>query len=195
MTAKTDTLKRYSLEEYLVMEEIAEHKHEFYNGQITTMAGAKETHNAICANLIFSLAQKIRIQEELLFKLYTSDMKVWLPKKQSIVYPDALVVSKPPQFYKGRKDILTNPFLIAEVLSNSTKEYDQKDKFELYKSVESFQEYVLISQEEKNIIVFSKQENNKWVKCEFNAMTEVISLPNIGFEIQMNEVYFDITFN
>lgn len=194
MTVETDMQKEHTLEAYLAMEEMAEYKHEFHNGQIKTMTGANEMHNAICANLIFSFAQKIRMQEDSLFKLYTNDMKVWVPQKQSIVYPGALVISKPPIFYKRRNDILENPFLIAEVLSSHTQEFEKRAKFEYYKSIRSFQEYVAVSQEERKVSVLSKQTNGKWTEKNFNYNNQVILLPNIGFEILMEDIYYDITF-
>ena len=108
-----------SIEKYLDKESQATEKHEYYNGKIRKMAGASYNHNKIAANIIIALGHSFEV-DQLSFEVISSDQKVFIPKLNQVLYPDALVVYQKPEFWNGRKDVLLNPILIVEVLSPST---------------------------------------------------------------------------
>ena len=142
--------KLYSIDEYLAMEEIALEKNEFDNGKLTTMPGGTYEHNLISANCMGEIRNALN-QENKACVVLSSDMKIQVPSKSRFYYADGSVVCDTPQFYEGRRDVILNPTLIIEVSSESTELFDRTDKFEAYSTLESFREYVLVSQKQKHI--------------------------------------------
>lgn len=156
----------YSLEEYFKREERAFHKHEFFNGKIITMPGAKLNHNRL-ATKATSLIDHFVEDKNLDYIVSNSDTKIRINDFNSIVYPDAVVICNTPQYFEGREDIILNPLIIIEVLSKSTKRNDEESKFEMYRSLESFKEYVLIHQDRKKVIVYTKQDDKTWILRDY----------------------------
>ena len=103
--------KIYSLQAYLQKEERAAEKHEFYNGQIVRMPGAKAKHNLIASNILTAMNIAVDSLENN-YLIFNSDQKIFIEAANIAVYPDALVVFEKPKYYKGREDLLTNPLLI-----------------------------------------------------------------------------------
>ena len=120
--------KKYSIEEYLYMEDRSVEKHEFYNGRIIKMPGAKPVHNLIATNIATQLNVELEKKTATYFVL-NSDTKIHIPRLNSFVYPDAVVVCETIELYPGSETVITNPLLIVEVLSPSTEGYDLKEKF------------------------------------------------------------------
>ena len=102
--------KRFSLEEYFALEEMAGEKHEFHNGKIKTMPGGTIPHNKIAVNITTALENWIEANN-LPFLVLNSDTKIRIEKFNRSVYPDVLVVCEKLQYWKGRKDIILNPRL------------------------------------------------------------------------------------
>ena len=158
--------KVVSIETYFRLEEQSLHKNEYHNGIIKPMAGATYTHNVLAGRIGTYL--NIFIEEnDLNFSSNNSDIKVWIENYDKAVYPDAVVVSEKPEFYKTRKDTIINPLLIVEVLSKSTADYDKGTKFEMYRSLPSFEEYVLVHQVQKQVTVYTKQADESWVVRDY----------------------------
>jgi Uma2 family endonuclease len=84
------------------------------------------------------------------------DMRLWIPQKLIYTYPDVIIIADEPEFFNNRTDTITNPQVVIEVLSQSTKGYDREDKFAAYRTIPTFQEYLLIDQ---NRIKVSKRQN------------------------------------
>ena len=141
MIAQVET-KTYTAEEYLELEINSEERHEFINGEIILMAGGTPDHGEITTNLVFALKLALKGKP---YRTFSSDQRLWVPQLNNYTYPDVIVVAKPVELQSGRRDTITNPVLIAEVLSKSTKAYDRDDKFAAYRSIPSFQEYLLIA--------------------------------------------------
>ncbi|MEM1120685.1 MAG: Uma2 family endonuclease, partial [Bacteroidota bacterium] len=134
--------RQYTFQEYLALEEKADFKSEFWNGTIVAMAGAAPNHNKI-AN---SIGTAIDIELDRKNKnctVYNSDQKVFIPNFNRGVYPDCMALCGEEELHPKSKVTIVNPSLIIEVLSESTKEYDSNGKFEGYRSIPSFKEYVL----------------------------------------------------
>ena len=110
-------------------------------------------------------------------------------------YPDVMVTPKPPELQPGRNDTVVNPILIAETLSKSTQNYDRGDKFEAYRTMASFQEYVLIDQYRPQVDHYVKQSANQWLLTTYCGLEASFSLESVGVEIALTDLYEAIEFN
>ena len=181
-----------SIEKYLDKESLSAEKHEYYNGKIRKMPGSSYNHNKIGANIIIALGQ-IFETNQLSFEVISSDQKVYIPKLNQVLYPDALVVYQKPEFWNGRKDVLLNPILIVEVLSPTTEKYDRHDKFMSYKNIPTFMEYVMVRQDTKEVETWYREETHLWRETTVNDSGEV-KLTSIGISISLDKVYMNIEF-
>lgn len=189
-----ETTKIFTLEEYLRREERAVHKHEFYNGQIIRMAGGKARHNEIAMNIGSAIKYVVR-PLPLKYRVYNSDQKIYLETEKFGVYPDAVVVCEEPEFWQGREDLIINPLLIVEVASRSTAQYDRKGKFELYRQLTSFKEYILVQQKTASVESWFRIEPNTWNIDTVKDLSASIVLRSLGISIPLSEVYENIVFN
>ena len=149
--ASDATATRFTPDEYRAIEETAEERHEYCNGEIIVMSGGSEVHSAIACNLLIYLGFLLRDTD---FRLYNSDLRVWIPEHRCGTYADLMVINGEPEFNGDRTDEILNPLLIVEVLSPSTEGYDRGEKFRKYRSLASFCEYLLVSQAEPYIEQF-----------------------------------------
>jgi len=99
------------------------------------------------------------------------------------------VVCGQPQFADEQRDTLLNPTLIVEVLSESTKDYDRGEKFEHYRTLASFSEYVLIAQDRYHVEHFVRQPDNRWLLSETNRLEDTIHLSSLDCNLALTEVY------
>lgn len=181
------TKKYISPEEYLAAERDALEKHEYLNGEIFAMAGAKLAHVEICANLGASLRNLLKGQD---CRSYQSDLRTFIPKTGLYTYPDIIVVcGKVELVPDGHLDTLLNPSVIIEVLSPSTAEYDRGAKFDHYKTIESLKEYVLVWQEKKRVARYTRLPDDSWVLTDFIGEDSQIELVSIGCTLSMAEIY------
>ncbi|MEM6966120.1 MAG: Uma2 family endonuclease [Bacteroidota bacterium] len=178
----------YDVEEYLAIQERSLEKLEYYDGKIKPMSGGTFTHAELCANAIFALKLALKNASKK-YRLCTSDIKIQIEKHNQFLYPDAVVVDEKPVLYAGRNDIITNPTLIVEVLSKSTKKKDLTDKFESYKTLPSFEEYVVISQEKIEVKTFYKA--NDWQVSLHQNIKDTFPLMALGLNISMEDIYGD----
>ena len=177
---------RLTPEEYLALERKAEYKSEYLAGEMFAMAGASERHVSIVANVMYLLAGQLKGRP---CKAYASDMRVRVSPTGLYTYPDVVVVCGQPQFADEQQDTLLNPMLIVEVLSESTKDYDQGEKFEHYRTLASLSEYVPIAQDKYHIEHFVRQPDNRWLLSETNLLEDTIHLPSIACDLALAEVY------
>jgi Uma2 family endonuclease len=185
--------KEYSLAEYLAREERSVHKHEFYNGKIVKMAGAKYWHNLVATNAMSELKMQLKGASRPL-RVLNSDQRIYIPNNNFGVYPDALVVCEPPVFWENREDLITNPLLIVEVLSRSTAEFDRTGKFFLYQELTSFQEYVLIDPREMLVESWFKLSATTWDKTKCTEMQQSIEFRSIGVTLSLSDIYDGVVF-
>ncbi len=178
--------KRYTAAEYFELERQAEYKSEFVNGEIFALAGASEPHNLIATNCTGELRQQLKGKP---CKLYSSDMRVQLSESRRYTYPDVLVVCGNAEFIDEKRDTLTNPTLIIEILSPSTEGYDRGKKFESYRQLNSLQTYMLISQDRPLVEVFERQEDESWRFNAYRGLNASVPLPTVGCDLSLREVY------
>jgi Uma2 family endonuclease len=178
-----------SPEEYLALEEKADYKSEYYNGEIFAMAGGSYNHNVIAGNLYAALNQFV---ESKACTAFTSDMRLLVEEAELYTYPDVMVVCGRPQFVKNRIDTITNPIVIVEVLSRSTRGYDRGQKFEFYRTIETFEDYVLIDQDRVQIEYFHKLADGRWILAVFNTLEATLTIESIDFEIPLSRIYHKV---
>ena len=181
----------YTTEEYLELEETADNKSEYIDGEIIPMAGASTNHNRIASNL-YSAANFAFRQEN--YEAFISDIRLWIPKRRIYFYPDVMIVAGEAEYYNNRTDTILNPQVIIEVLSKSTKGYDKEGKFEIYRAVESFQEYLLIDQTKIRVEHYSKTGKKQWVMREYDEEDENITFNSVPFEISQQDLYNKVKF-
>ena len=185
--------KVYTFEEYLRREEKSVERHEFYNGKIIKMSGGTAKHSEIATNIATAIKIVVR-PLPIKFRVYNSDLKIRIESIDSGVYPDALVVCEAPNYWQSRHDVIINPLLIVEVLSPSTKNYDRLGKFELYKQLPSFQEYVLVNADKYAVETRFQEEPDLWRSRYAFNVDEKIMLNSLGVAISMADIYDNITF-
>lgn len=183
--------KSYTLAEYLDKEEMAVNKHQFFNGKIQQVAGAKAKHNQIALQVASALLVSVKKLSQK-YKVYNSDQKIYIASENIALYPDALVISEKPEFYEGREDLITNPLLIVEVLSKSTQGYDRGEKFMLYQRCPSFREYILIEQESLQVESWCRIKENTWERTFETDRSKSLAVRSIGVELSLEDVYADV---
>jgi Uma2 family endonuclease len=109
-------------------------------------------------------------------------------------YPDVIVLCEEPRFSDEQKDTLVNPALIIEVLSESTKDYDRGGKFEQYRTIDSFVEYLLIAQDRPHVEHHTRQPDGSWLLQETNSLEDTIQLKAVPCSLRMADIYSRITF-
>jgi Uma2 family endonuclease len=182
----------YTPEEYLALEEQAEYKSEYHNGEIIPMTGGTTNHNEISGNLYANLKFALKKKP---YRVYIADVRLWIPYHSVYTYPDVMVIKNEPIYADKSRTTVTNPILITEVLSKSTQNYDQGDKFTYYRSLPSLEEYVLISQNSFHVMQYSKTKDRKWLLTEYNTKDAPIKLISLDIEIELTELYTDVDFN
>ncbi|MEG4801679.1 Uma2 family endonuclease [Microcoleus sp. ARI1-B5] len=181
----------YSTEEYLMLEEGAEFRSEYQDGKIIPMTGGTPNHNQIAGNFYGALNLATKGQP---YRVFINDLRLWIPSKRVYTYPDVMLVAGKLEFAEGRKDTITNAVMVAEVLSESTADYDRGGKFKLFRSIPSFREYVLIDQYEMHVEQFCKTDDNKWVLSEYDGADAVLVLSSVQFEMSLGEMYDRVDF-
>lgn len=185
--------KRYTLGEYLRLEERSEQRHEYLDGELKPVAMAKGPHNEIAANTIAALKQAIKLLPKT-YRVFSSNQKVYIPEFNLGLYPDALVVSEAPRYWDEGQLLLSNPLLIVEVLSKSTRHYDYGSKFSYYKTLPTFQEYVLIEQTHCRVETWFREAPDLWRNTICTDLGGVAALRSLDCKLRLEEVYEHIAF-
>jgi Uma2 family endonuclease len=172
--------------EYLTIERQAEARSEYLDGEMFTMPGASRRHNLIKGNTERELNLQLKHQPG---EVYSSDQRVHIPATGLYTYPDIVVVAGEPRFEDGDLETLLNPTLIIEVLSSTTEAYDRGKKFEHYRTIDSFAEYLLVSQNEFLIERYLRQDDGTWLFKAVAGLDSRIALPSIRCELSLAEVY------
>ncbi|MCC6132633.1 MAG: Uma2 family endonuclease [Acidobacteria bacterium] len=172
-------------EEFLLWERRQESRHEFYDGEIVAMTGASLSHNRLSRNLVRLLGNQLAGSS---CEVLGADMRVWIPAWESYVYPDVLVVCGAPGLLDSERDVLLNPRLVIEILSPSTERLDRNKKFRAYQTVESLTEYVLVSQDEQLIEVFTR-DGKAWRYVAWLPEAGQVALASVPAALAFADVY------
>ncbi len=122
------------------------------------------------------------------------NLRLWISKKQIYTYPDAMVMKGKIQYFANRTDTVANPIMIAEVFSNAPKSYDRQAKFEDYRTISSFQEYLLIDQTRIYVEHFAKIDEKRWELRVYNADDEAVALSSVPLQISLKDLYNKVNF-
>lgn len=182
----------YTLQEYFDLEETAEYKSEYYQGEIFAMAGGSANHNLIALNVatIFNLAFEQRP-----CRTFMSDMRLLVKAADLYTYPDIMIVCGQLKFAHKRTDIITNPVLIVEILSKSTESYDRGHKFKFYRTIPTLQHYILIDQAQIYLDYFQKITGGRWVLQAFSDPNQRVELAALDLELPLHRVYNKVTWD
>lgn len=181
----------YTIKEYLAHEEKANRKSEYYNGEIFLMAGSSHSHNLITSNINGELTQSFKQRN---CWNYATEMKLFVESYDFYTYPDIMALCGEPDFVAGRDDVITNPSIIMEVLSKSTRSYDMTTKFQFYQALATLQHYVLVKQREVKVIHYQKQVDNVWLMQTLTNLSDVLALSAIDVTITLSDIYNKVQF-
>jgi Uma2 family endonuclease len=180
-----DPQRQYSLEDYHRIEETSPIRHELYGGEIFAMAGGSVAHNHITANVLAFLRGSLANTP---CSAFGSDMRLLTPVGL-LTYPDAMVVCGNIELVPGRDDEVTNPVLLVEVLSDATRRYDRGEKFEFYKSIPAFREYLAIEQKEPRVEQHTRDDGGVWSSRTYDSLGDTLPLTSVAIRLPMLEVY------
>jgi Uma2 family endonuclease len=178
-------------EQYLEIERKAEFKSEYYQGEMFAMSGARRAHNLIAANAVASLHRQLRGRP---CEVYPGDMRVRVGSTGLYAYPDLVIICGDPKFLDNTFDTLLNPTVIVEILSESTQAYDRGEKFEMYSSLDSLAEYLMISSLRVRAELFARQTDGRWLLTGKSGLEDSLELQSVGCHLLLSDLYEKIEF-
>jgi Uma2 family endonuclease len=177
---------KISIERYLLEEEQADYRSEYHDGEIFAMGGGSARHNHLCNRMGHLLEQSLESRDCLVFN---SDMKVAVEAFNSFLYPDLTVVCGNLSYFQERDDIICNPLLLVEVLSESTQAFDWGGKFMKYRSLPSFREYVLVHTQKPRVDVFSQLDEKVWQMRTYEDPEDQVTLASLEITFSLEALY------
>ncbi|MCB9230603.1 MAG: Uma2 family endonuclease [Bacteroidia bacterium] len=181
----------YSFEEYLAREEQSDYKSEFYKGEIYAMSGGTGDHSLIGTNITRELGNALMGKDCF---VYGSDLKIRIEEANAAVYPDGMIICGPRKYYKDRLDMITNPMVVIEVLSEGTAGWDRGGKFRQYTLLPSLREYVIVEQAEAQVDVFRKNDAGLWEFEAYGGLDSNIEIKSLGISISLVMIYYGVQF-
>jgi len=180
---------KWTVEEYLAYEEESGIRHEYIDGEIYAMTGGTPDHSGIAANGVGELRSQLRGKP---CRVFTSDLKVKVSEIKYL-YPDFSVICGDIQFADEKQIMVTNPILVAEVVSDSSEKYDKITENEYYRSLSSLVYYLIIDQSRVHIQLYTLQDKG-WLLQEFTRREQLITLDVIDVTLSVDEIYLDVEF-
>jgi Uma2 family endonuclease len=185
--AQPDYIKRrYTIEEYLEMERASDVKHEYYQGEIFAMSGASRNHIIISMNASSEIHNQLKNKS---CRPYGSDMRVYIPENTLFCYPDISIFCDGLTTTDKEDDTAIHPTIIIEILSPSTRSYDLGKKFELYKAIPTFKEYILIDSERIGAKSWRINAYNYWEPEDYKTLEDTVHIPTVGVSLSMKDIY------
>jgi Uma2 family endonuclease len=182
----TVAVRRLSPQEYLAIERRTQTKSEYYRGEMFAMSGASRQHVAISANILAIIWTQFRGRT---CQVYGSDMRVKVEASGLYTYPDVSATCDTPRFDDEHLDTLLNPRVLVEVLSPSTAGYDRGEKFELYRKLESLQEYLVVAPDRVFVEHHVRQDDGSWKLNDYGVASDVVTLASIQCQLPLADVY------
>jgi Uma2 family endonuclease len=187
--------KTFTVQEYLEFERSSSEKHEFYKGEIfrmhghgelLAMSGASRKHNTIFANLIGAMVSQLKGKS---CQPFGPGMRVNIPENTLYTYPDISVFCGEAESSLQDEDTIIKPTVLVEIISPSTRNYDQGEKFKLYRDIPSLREYVVADTETVRIDTYRINNKGHWELEEYKSLTDQLSLPSIQVIIPVADIY------
>jgi Uma2 family endonuclease len=176
--------RRYTVEEYMALEEQSEVRHEFFDGEVFAMAGANVSHNLLGLNFAMAFRQALRGQPCLVMM---ESVQLAVEEGRHYTYPDVMISCDAADQQAERT--LHAPVLLVEVLSPSTAEYDRGRKFNQYKKLPSLQHYLLVSQASWLVEWYRREANHIWSFTPLVEETDALVIPELNINLTVAEIY------
>lgn len=178
--------KRYTVPEYLELEERSRKRHEYVDGEILSMAGASRRHSRIASNIGGELFGQLKGKR---CEVHYGDLRLKV-RKTHYVYGDVAIFCGDPELeiYKETETLL-NPKVIFEVLSKSTEARDRGEKAQDYRQIPSLNDYLLVVQNKCLVEYYSRQRDGSWKLKEYRDMDDTVKLASINCELTVGDVY------
>ena len=178
-------------EAYLAAERVALEKTEYFNGELLPMAGATRNHNRVKENVAILIGSAL---DNAVCQSFSSDMRVHLPETGLFAYPDVVIVCGELMLVPNEFDNLLNPSVLLEIVSDSTEDYDRGRKFMRYRSIPSFQEYILLDSQRVGVEVWRKNDLGQWTLMEQTTdPAGQFVIQTIGLTVSLAHAYARIT--
>jgi len=183
--------RHFSVAEYLAMEKASQEKHEYFQGEIFSMAGASTNHNEIFTNFFLEIGIKLKGKP---CRPYGSDLRTQIVANGLFTYPDISIYCNDLSKSDVDDESFIEPTVIIEILSPSTKDYDRGHKFDLYKEIPTLKEYILIDSESVLVESFHLDEKQNWELFKYLQMEDSLKIISIGFEVALSDIYNRVRF-
>src|SRR5438128_1696985 len=184
--------ERFTLEEYIEFDKNSEERWEYFDGVVVSMSGGTLAHNQISVNFLTGLRKDALAKG---CQVLPADMRVKVPKALPYRYADVVVVCGPPVIEKVQGlDVLVNPSLIIEILSESTEAYNRGQKFVSYKSIDSFREYLLVARDRPSITHYVRQTDGSWLRTDIEGLDNETEIVTISCTMSLREIYALVDF-
>ena len=180
-----------SAQDYLGEERLAPDKHEYYKGEVFATSGASLNHNIVSRNVMVFVGSNLKGKA---CQPFGSNLRIHIPPNTLFTYPDLSIFCSKPILTDNSFDTATNPTVIIEVLSASTRNYDMGKKFMLYKDIDSLNEYILIDAENVYVQKHVRQPDNSWLLTEIKTIEEPLYITSLQFYIPLVDIYEGIFF-
>lgn len=174
-----------SVAEYLAFERTAHEKHQYVRGGVFAMAGASLRHNRIVARLILQVGRGLG---EGPCQVFASDLKIRVAALDTFTYPDLSIVCGPPVRYEGTTDVITNPRVLVEVLSESTERYDRGEKAEGYRTIPSLDDHLLVDQRKAHVEHYARRSDGAWTLREAGP-GGTITIASVAITLDVDAIY------
>ncbi len=185
-------VKKFTPDEYLTLERASAYRSAYFQGEIFAMAGGTPRHSLIQTNLTGELRQALKGHP---CTTYNSDLRIRVDRTGLYTYPDASIVCGPLELADNQQDVVLNPTVLFEVLSDSTEAYDRGVKFGHYRQVESLREFVMVSQKEVLVERYQRNPDNTWTLMESRGLDSQLELTSVGITIPLTEIYDKVDFS
>ena len=190
MMSTARSIQKMAAAEYLEWERQQTERHEFYDGEVFSQAGGTRRHSLIGSNTLGEIRASLRSHE---CEAHGSDMRVHIEATGNYVYPDVSVVCPPIEGEAA--DVISNPVLIAEVLSPSTEDFDRGTKFSHYRQIPTLVDYLVISQDKPRVEHHWRAEEGLWMLRDVEGLDESLHLTGIACELPLSELYAKVEFD
>jgi Uma2 family endonuclease len=178
-------------EQYLEIERKNDYKSEYIDGVMFAMANASRNHARIVTNSLVQLWQQLRGGP---CEVVATDLRLHIKAVRVYTYPDIMVICGPSGVAGGEPDLAANPPFIAEVLSDSTKNYDRGEKFRFYRTIPGFSDYLLIAQDSIRAEHYQRRSDGAWILREFTSEDDQIQLDSIECQLGLGALYERVVF-
>lgn len=175
--------------EYLAIDRASDTRHEYADGLMVAMSGGTANHSFLIQAMGRELSIALRDRP---CNVSVATLRLQIAAGRAYLYPDAMVICGSLHYAEGQRDMITNPTVIVEVLSDSTERWDRAGKFAKYRQVESLRECVLVSQDEISIEWFTRAEHGEWIYRVASGPESTCHLDSLNVTLSLSEIYSKI---